>query len=351
MSTLPSNNRHSDTPQPGVVSKIARVDLEAVRTFVVAADQGQFQEAAAELGITQQAVSKRIAALEAELGVRLFTRTARGAQLTIDGQAFQPYALAVLDAVERAAESVRPGRRALRVDVLGRNIAPAGLLQEFHRQYPDIELDVVTLPNAAAATAAVHTGTVDAAFCTQRIPVNLLPENVSTMRVLDEPIELLTGPTHELATARVVTPAQLVGHRIWIPGIVDGSEWGAYYEELAAAFGLSIDATGPNFGVEHLLDVVSDSASLATFVGAQTRLVWTARQDLRRIPVRDPMPVYPHSLIWRTDNPHPGLAALRAHLGRGPKGPRHTETWTSSWARPVRTRGGKRAAGRAAPAG
>jgi len=68
------------------------VDLQAVRTFVAAADSGQFQHAAADLSVTQQAVSKRIAALEKELGVRLFIRTARGAQLTIDGQAFLPHA-------------------------------------------------------------------------------------------------------------------------------------------------------------------------------------------------------------------------------------------------------------------
>ncbi|MET8413967.1 LysR family transcriptional regulator, partial [Streptomyces sp. NPDC005195] len=63
------------------------MDLDTVRTFVAAADAGQFQEAAAELAVTQQAVSKRIAALERTLGVRLFTRTPRGARLTIDGQA------------------------------------------------------------------------------------------------------------------------------------------------------------------------------------------------------------------------------------------------------------------------
>ena len=53
------------------------MDLDAVCTFVAAADAGQFQQAAAALSITQQAVSKRIATLEKDLDVRLFTRTAR----------------------------------------------------------------------------------------------------------------------------------------------------------------------------------------------------------------------------------------------------------------------------------
>jgi DNA-binding transcriptional LysR family regulator len=78
------------------------MDLQAVRTFVAAADMGQFQGAADNLEVTQQAVSKRIATLEKELGVRLFTRTARGARLTVDGQAFLPHARALLQAAERA---------------------------------------------------------------------------------------------------------------------------------------------------------------------------------------------------------------------------------------------------------
>ena len=53
------------------------MDLAAVRTFVAVAAADQFQEAAVDLSITQQAVSKRVAALEKELGVRLFTRTSR----------------------------------------------------------------------------------------------------------------------------------------------------------------------------------------------------------------------------------------------------------------------------------
>ncbi|MEV8516440.1 LysR family transcriptional regulator, partial [Dactylosporangium sp. NPDC051484] len=121
------------------------MDLDAVRTFVAAADAGQFQDAAAALSITQQAVSKRIAALEKDLEVRLFTRTARGVQLTIDGQAFLPHARELLRVQARADAAVRPGRRALRVDVHSRRIAPAVLLQDFHRTHPRIELDVVTL--------------------------------------------------------------------------------------------------------------------------------------------------------------------------------------------------------------
>lgn len=54
-----------------------------------------------------------------------------------------------------------------------------------------------------------------------------------------------------------------------------------------------------------------------------------ADHDLRRNPVHAATPVHPHSLIWRSDNPHPALRALRAHLG-SPAGDR--DVWTPKWA-------------------
>ncbi|HWN35493.1 MAG TPA: LysR substrate-binding domain-containing protein, partial [Pseudonocardia sp.] len=212
--------------------------------------------------------------------------------------------------------------------------APAGLLREFHRAHPGTELDVVTLFDADTAIAAVRAGTIDASFRAVTVPEGRLPlghGDVEATRVLDEPVQLLTGPAHAFATAPSVTPAELAGHRIWMPGLVSGTEWAAYYGELAAAFGLTIDPVGPNFGIEPLLDAIADSPALATFVGERTRLLWPAGHDLRRVPVRHPTPVYPHSLLWRCDNLHPALAALRTHLGSTPAGDRGT--WTPSWAR------------------
>ncbi len=193
----------------------------------------------------------------------------------------------------------------------------------------------MTLFDADTAIGAVRSGTIDATFRAVTVPARQLPGGIKATRVFDEPHRLLTGPAHEFASARAVTLAQLAGHRIWIPGITPGTEWAAYYDELAATFGLTIDAVGPNFGTEPLLDVIADSPDLATFVGEQTRLLWPADYGLRRIAVRDPTPVYPHSLIWRDDNPHPALTALRDHLGSTWPNHRDAETWTPTWARRV----------------
>ncbi|NEA33467.1 LysR family transcriptional regulator [Streptomyces sp. SID13031] len=289
------------------------MDLDAVRTFVAAATAGKFQDAADDFGITQQAVSKRIAALEKHLGTTLFTRTARGARLTLDGQAFLPNARALLQAEQQALASVKPGNRPLRVDVIGGFLAPAGLVRDFHREHPAVDLDIVNLPDGATAIAAVRARAIDATF---RALGGALGDDLGSVRVFDEPLQLLTGPAHPQANAKTLTPSDLRGQRIWMPGNIAGTEWAAYYDELAAAFGFTIDTVGPNFGLDAMLDAMAEAPDRATFVGEQTRFRWPDGYDLRRIDLRHPTPVYPHSLIWRTTNPHPALATLRAHLLR-----------------------------------
>jgi DNA-binding transcriptional LysR family regulator len=189
------------------------MNLEAVRAFVTVAEEGQFQLAADHLAISQQAVSKRLAALEAGLGVRLLNRSAGGTRLTIDGQAFLPHARELLRAEQRAADSVRPGRRALRLDVMNYRTAFAAVVRDFHHAYPDIALDLVTIADTAqAAIAAIEAGTIDASFRAVGSPVSRLPAGIEAMPAVDEAHQLFTGPAHPLASARSVTPAELNAH-------------------------------------------------------------------------------------------------------------------------------------------
>ncbi|MBU6531920.1 LysR family transcriptional regulator [Streptomyces sp. NPDC057245] len=312
------------------------MDVEALRTFVAVAGTGHFQAAADELGISQQAVSKRIAALERHIGATLLVRTSRGSRPSPDGQVLLPHAKKVLAAVEQAEQAVRPGSRPLRVDVLNRRIAPAQAVYRFYRSRPGTDLDAVTLSreNATQAAQAVLEGTIDASF--RALPADQVPTGLSTERLLDAPLELLAGPGHPLADAPWIRPEDLAGHRIWIPGITPGTEWAAFYRALSEAFGLNIDALGPNFGDEALMDALADSASPATLIGSGDRYVWPRTHDLRRIPLRDPTPVYPHLLLFRDGDRHPVLTALRDHLRvTAPRTPH--DVWTPDWAdrRPV----------------
>ncbi len=302
-----------------------------MRTFVRAAELGRLQHAADELGVTQQAVSKRIAALERELEVRLFTRTPRGVELTLDGQALLPHAQSVVAGVDRAVAAVRPGSRAPRIDVLGLRSAQAVVLHDYWRSRPGTELDVVTLRvnDPRVAAAAVAAGDIDATFRSVTEP-DALPPGVRMIHAFDSPLELLVGPGHPLAAARGLTPAQLRKHRIWVPGIAPLSEWSDFYDQLATAFDLRIDAAGPHFGDEVLLDTLAESSEVATLVGARDRYTWPPEYDLRRIPVVNPALAYPLSLILPVTNPHPGLRGVIAHLADLPSAT--APVWRPTWA-------------------
>ncbi len=177
--------------------------------------------------------------------------------------------------------------------------------------HPDVELDVVTLKvdDPRVAVAAVEAGEIDASFRSVTDPA-MLPRDVRMIHAFDSPLELLVGPRHPLASARTLTPPQLRRHRIWVPGIVPDSEWSEFYDQLATAFDLRIDAAGPNFGNEVLLDTLADSADVATLIAARDRYLWPVHYDLRRIPIVNPTLAYPISLLMRATDAHPALRGI-----------------------------------------
>lgn len=111
-----------------------------------------------------------------------------------------------------------------------------------------------------------------------------------------------------------------------MPSVVAGTEWAVYYAELERAFGVKVDSSGTNFGSEAMREALMTSSTLATFAGSAQAS--TGDDGLRLIELRDPIPVYPHSLIWHEDNHHPTLSQLRLHLGdlRGPA----RDSWSPS---------------------
>ncbi|GAA5128613.1 LysR substrate-binding domain-containing protein [Pseudonocardia adelaidensis] len=140
-----------------------------------------------------------------------------------------------------------------------------------------------------------------------------------------DPLHVLVGAAHPLAGRRLVTMAELAGSTAWMPGNTPGTEWTAWFTDLAAEFALRIETRGPNFGFDHLLDEVARSTQTVTFAGEGVRVPW--HPDLVRIPVASPVPVYAHSLLWRRDNRHPGLPALVTHLKAGYRPPTRAECW------------------------
>ncbi|AZF26794.1 LysR family transcriptional regulator [Pseudomonas sp. R2-60-08W] len=84
------------------------MDIEELQTFVEVADAGGVSPAAARLGVSKSIVSRRLARLEAQLGVQLLTRSTRGAALTEAGATFRDYAARVCSEMESAREAILP---------------------------------------------------------------------------------------------------------------------------------------------------------------------------------------------------------------------------------------------------
>lgn len=121
---------------------------EALETFLAIAEAGTFSEVARRQDVAVSSVTRKIDALEAELGSRLFHRSPRRVVLTDAGQQFQPRARGILDALAQAKEALQAGdaepRGLLSVTaptVFGRQHV-VGAVAGFLRRYPDIEIDL-----------------------------------------------------------------------------------------------------------------------------------------------------------------------------------------------------------------
>lgn len=84
------------------------MDIEELRTFVEVADAGGVTAAALRLGVAKSVVSRRLARLEADLGVQLLSRTTRGAALTEAGATFRDHASRVCNEIDVARETILP---------------------------------------------------------------------------------------------------------------------------------------------------------------------------------------------------------------------------------------------------
>lgn len=124
------------------------MDTEAVAVLVSAAAAGSLSGAARRLGITPMVATRRLAALEQDLGVRLLQRTTRSLSLTPEGEAFLPFAETLVEgeaagrAILRAASKGAAGL--LRVSVpaaFGRKVV-APIVPGLLRANPELRIDL-----------------------------------------------------------------------------------------------------------------------------------------------------------------------------------------------------------------
>jgi len=125
--------------------------LKAMQTFAAIADQGSLTAAARALGGSLPAVVRSLAALEAQLGVRLFNRTTRRVALTEDGRRYLERCRQVLAAVDEAERAVTgdasapSGRLTVTAPVLFGQLHVAPAISRFLRRHPQVQINATLL--------------------------------------------------------------------------------------------------------------------------------------------------------------------------------------------------------------
>jgi DNA-binding transcriptional LysR family regulator len=191
-------------------------DLIDVLAFVRVVETGSFARAAERIGLSKPVLSRRVARLEARLGARLLTRTARGAHPTGVGQAYYERASAILADLEAAREVVAeaatriagPIRLSAPLSFGIAHLAPA--LTDFAQAHPEVELDVefedrnVDLVGGGYDLAVRIGALADSSLVARRIaPVRK---------------HVLASPAYLKTRGRPDRPADLAGHDALVYG-------------------------------------------------------------------------------------------------------------------------------------
>jgi len=148
--------------------------VTGLRVLRSTAERGSFTAAAAELGYTQSAISRQIAALEREAGAVLFDRHRGGVRLTAAGATLLRHACVALDEIDSAArelDGVEPEMHLIRLGTFisaGALILP-GALRTLRERRPDIRV-VSRDGTTPALVRALRAGTVDLAVISSRAP-------------------------------------------------------------------------------------------------------------------------------------------------------------------------------------
>ena len=210
------------------------MDISALQAFIAVAEAGSFSRAAERIFLTQPAISKRIAALEQEIGARLFDRVGRKIHLTQAGEALLARTRAVLGELEDIKRDITnlSGTIAGELSIatshhIGLHRLP-GPLKRFHETYTTVRLNLDFM-DSEKACKAVAKGDLELAVVTLP-PAAEAPLRIE--KIWDDPLDIVVSPEHPLARQQRVHPDMLLDYPAILPGP------GTYTREIIlSAFG------------------------------------------------------------------------------------------------------------------
>jgi len=198
------------------------MDFPSLKAFVSVAENRSFSLAAEQLFMTQPAISKRVAALEEDLGIALFDRLGRSIELTEAGEKFLVSARRILDDITVSREEIHSlsttvgGRLRLATSHhVGIHRLPP-ILKSFTQAHPGVELDLLFM-DSELACEGVARGNIELAVVT--LPDPLQPTLHSRL-VWADPLAIVCARDHPLAAQGRLHPVsakQLTQHNAVLP--------------------------------------------------------------------------------------------------------------------------------------
>jgi DNA-binding transcriptional LysR family regulator len=288
----------------------APVEFGQLRSFVVVAEELHFRRAADRLHLAQPSVSKQIRTLEAELGVELFDRNRRGANLTAAGEALLPEARELLPRADRAAANTRAtgtGQRGrLRLSLtrsLTGGIAGA-ILDEYRARYPEVQIEL-GVGNTMLHVEQLHAGDIDVGFV--RPPLE--DPGLEELPLGREPMVCVLPKGHPLTKRRHVRPEELRDEPlVWWP---ESHGPGAWREVRREVYGnppwRPIARTEPE--EERIVHAVAEGAGISFIMLERSRSLRIPGAVFRRF--APPEPTMGIAIAWRRGDTLPTLQRLR----------------------------------------
>lgn len=276
------------------------MELRDLRTFAAVARLLSFHRAAAELNAAQSTVSARIAALETELGVRLFERLGRRVALTEAGERLVQYAAKLIDVEDEArawvtGESRLRGLLTVRVpeSLCAYRLPP--VIAAFRRRHPEVALHL-TACTLNGLEKDLRQGITDLAFV-MADSVRGGDLNVEALGM--EPLVLVAAPHHPLATRERITARDL--HGVTLVLSTADCAYRTVIEEALAAEGVQ-PAAGLEFSSASAL-----RGCVASGVGITLLPEAAVRDELRAGTLR--------ALAW-ADQPFETAVLMARHRGK-----------------------------------
>jgi DNA-binding transcriptional LysR family regulator len=197
------------------------MDVKNIVTFLDVADTRSFSISAANLKITQPAVSKRVATLEEQLSTRLFDRLGRRVLLTEAAEVLLPSARKIVSEIDRVESQLCQlgktvaGHLGL---VSSPHVAATYLpefLKQFSAQFPDVEVSL-EVKHSPELIEDVEHGLFEIGLCELS---NTHASETSSEQIWREKLNIVVAPQHPLAGLHAVSAEELTSYPAILPPV------------------------------------------------------------------------------------------------------------------------------------